>query len=154
MLIRACKYDRHRRHRRHHDDEDQRQDGEQNGQRHLVRRLLPFGAFHELDHAIEKALAGISGDANQQLIRNQRCARGHRGEHVGSRLLSYRRRLSGDRRFVHIGHTFDHLAVGRNDLALVHPDDLSLRKFGRRHLFDFAGAQDSSGHQFGLGPPQ
>ena len=60
--------DRNWGHRRHHDDEDQRQYGEQDGQRHLVRRFLPLGPFDEMDHAIEEAFAGIGGGADQQKI--------------------------------------------------------------------------------------
>ena len=33
-------------------------------QGHLVRRLLPLGAFHEMDHAVEEAFARIGGGAN------------------------------------------------------------------------------------------
>ena len=48
--------------RDHGKQKDDRQAGEQNAQRDLVRRLLPRRAFDQRDHAIEKCLAGIGGD--------------------------------------------------------------------------------------------
>ena len=62
---------RDRRHRADHDQENQRQDREQRGERDLVRRLLAFRAFDQMDHAIEEALAGIRRHPHDQPIRDQ-----------------------------------------------------------------------------------
>ena len=48
----SLQINRNRRHRADHDQEDQREDGQQRGERQLVRRLLAFCAFDEMDHAI------------------------------------------------------------------------------------------------------
>ena len=146
--------DRNRRHGGHHDDEDQGQYGEQDCQGHLVRSFLPLGAFHEMDHAVEEAFTRIGGGADEERIGNQRGACGYRREYVRARLLEHGRRLAGDGQLVHISHTLDHLAVGRDDLALVHADDIILAQDCRRHLLDFARGPNSSGHQLLLGPPQ
>ena len=58
--------DRDRRRGGYHDDKDQRQYGEQNGQGHLVRGFLPLGAFHQVNHAVEKAFARVGGGADEQ----------------------------------------------------------------------------------------
>ena len=44
------------------EQEDDRQPGEQNVERDLVRRLLPRGALDERDHPVEERLAGVRGD--------------------------------------------------------------------------------------------
>ena len=52
--------------------EDQRQSGNQNIQRDLVRRLLPLGAFDQRDHAIQKRLARIRRDPDFDLVGEHR----------------------------------------------------------------------------------
>ena len=54
---------------RHDDDhEDQRQAGEQDVERDLVRRLAPLGALDERDHAVEERLAGLLGDLDDDPV--------------------------------------------------------------------------------------
>ena len=55
--LRRARVDRERLQRDDGDQEDDRQPGEQDVERDLVRRLLPLGAFDERDHAIEERLA-------------------------------------------------------------------------------------------------
>ena len=43
------------------DEEDQRQPGEQDAERDLVRRLAPLGALDERDHAVEEATCPAPG---------------------------------------------------------------------------------------------
>ena len=43
------------------EDEDYGQAGQQDVERDLVRRFLPFGAFHQCDHPIEECRAGSRG---------------------------------------------------------------------------------------------
>ena len=60
------------------DDDQQEDEGErreQNRERDLVGRLLAFRALDEADHVIEKALAGIGRDADQQFGRRARACR-------------------------------------------------------------------------------
>ena len=73
----AClQVDRNGRHGGDRNEEDQRQYGEQGRQGHLVRRLLPLGAFHEMDHAVEEAFARIGAGANGKSNRKSaRCRR-------------------------------------------------------------------------------
>ena len=61
-----------------HDDEqeDERQDRQQNVQRDLVRRLLPFGALDERDHAVQERVPGIRGHAHLDPVRNDTRAAG------------------------------------------------------------------------------
>ena len=144
----------HRRHRRHDNDEDQSEDGKQDGECHLVRRLLPLGTFDQMDHAVEEALARIDGDPDEQLVRDDRRAGGDRGEHVGSGLFEHGCRLAGDGGFVDIRDPFGDLAVGRNDLAFRDADQILLAQGRRRDLLRLAGGQEPLGHQLGLGPAQ
>ena len=51
--------DRERQQRHADEQEDDRERGEQDGQRDLVRRLLALGAFDQRDHPVEEGLAGI-----------------------------------------------------------------------------------------------
>ena len=44
--------------------EDDRQRREQDGERDFVGRLLAVRAFDQSDHAVQKAFAGIGGDAD------------------------------------------------------------------------------------------
>ncbi len=60
--------------RREHKNDGQAD--EQDGQRDLVWRLLPLGAFDQRDHAIEEALARIGRDAHADLVGDDlRCRR-------------------------------------------------------------------------------
>ncbi len=63
-----------------------------------------------------KGFAGVGGDLDEQPVREHPGAAGDRGE-VAARLADHRRGLAGDRAFVDRGHAFDHLAVGRDQLA-------------------------------------
>ena len=54
--------DRQRLQGRDREHEDDRQRGQQDVQRDLVRRLLPVGALDQGDHPVDEALAGLLGD--------------------------------------------------------------------------------------------
>ncbi len=65
---------------RHHDEqEDQREDGEEDVQRDLVRRLLPFRALDEGDHAIQERVPRIGCHSHLDPIRDDARAAGDRG---------------------------------------------------------------------------
>ena len=64
----------------HHDgEEDQRQSGEQDPERDLVRGLAPLGALDERDHPIQEALAGALSDLDEDPVGQHACASGHGG---------------------------------------------------------------------------
>ena len=46
------------------EQEDDRQAGQQDRERDLVRRLLALGALDQGDHAVEEGLARVGGDAD------------------------------------------------------------------------------------------
>ena len=73
--------------RRDDDHEDQRQAGEQDVQRDLVRRLAPLGALDQRDHPVEERVARLLGDLDHDPVR----------EHAGAAgdALSGRRRTRG-----------------------------------------------------------
>ena len=101
--------------RRDGEQEDDRQAGDHDVQRDLVRRLLPLGAFDERDHPIEERLAGIRRDLDLDLIRQHARAAGH-GAAVAARLADDRRAFAGDDRLVDGRDAFDDLAVSGNRL--------------------------------------
>ena len=104
--------------------EDERQPGEQDVERDLVRRLLPFGALDQRDHAVEEALARLRGDEDDDLVREHARASGD-GRAVAAGLADHGRRLAGDGRLVDAGDALDHLAVGRYHLARRDDDRLA-----------------------------
>ena len=106
------------------DEEDDRQPGQQNVERDLVRRLLPRGALDERNHPVEERLARVGGDAHLDPVREHaRAARDRRA--IAARLTNDRCRLAGDGRFVHRRDPFDDLAVAGNDFACRHQDDVA-----------------------------
>ena len=125
---------RHRGHRGHHDHKDQGQDREQDGECDFVGRLLSSCTFHQMDHTVEEALAGICGHANEQPIGDDGRSGCHRREHVGAGLPQHWRRFTGDRRFIDERDPFDYLAVGGNDVGLLDPDHVPLAQCCRGHV--------------------
>ena len=57
--LRRARVDRERLQRDHGDQEHDRQPGQQDVERDLVRRLLPLGALDERDHPVEERLARV-----------------------------------------------------------------------------------------------
>ena len=66
--------DRERLEARDREEEDDRQAGEQDRQRDLVRGLLAVRALDERDHPVEERLAGLGRDAHDDLV----------GQHAGA----------------------------------------------------------------------
>ena len=104
--------------------EDDGQADQQDVERDLVRRLLPLGAFDQLDHAVEEGRAGRRGDAHLDPVGQHLRAAGH-GRAVAAGLADDRRGLAGDRRLVDRGDALDHLAVGRDGVAGLDQDDVA-----------------------------
>ena len=113
---------------RHADDqEDERQAGQQDGQRQLVRRLLPFGAFDQRDHAIDEGRAGRCGDPDLDEVGENRRAAGH-GRAIAARFANDGRGFAGDRGFVDRGDALDDVAVTGDDLAGLDQNDVCRRR--------------------------
>ncbi len=80
------------------DQENERQRGEENVQRDLVRRLLPLGRLDEVDHPVEKRLARVGGHPDNEPVGEHAGAAGH-GAPVAAGLADHGGALAGDRRF-------------------------------------------------------
>ena len=76
--LRRARVDRKRLQRDHGDQEDDRQPGQQDVERDLVRRLLPLGAFDERDHPVEERLARIRRHLHANPVGQHLRAAGHR----------------------------------------------------------------------------
>ena len=110
--------------RRRREHEDDGQADEQDIERDLVRRLLPLGAFDQLDHAIEEGRARRRGDAHADPVGEHLRAAGDRRA-VAAGFADDRRRFAGDRRLVDRGDALDDLAVGRDDVAGLDQHDVA-----------------------------
>ena len=117
--------DRQRLQGRDREHEDDRQRGQQDVQRDLVGRLLPVGALDERDHPVDEALARLLRDLDDDAVRQHGGAAGDRRA-VATGFADDRRRLAGDRRFIHRRNAFHHVAVTGDDLAGLDDDDVAL----------------------------
>ena len=106
----------HRHERRGHDHEHDRQAGEQDRQRDLVRRPLPDRALDEADHPVEERLARVRGDRDDDPVGEHAGAAGD-ARAVAAGLADHGRRLAGDGRLVDARDALDDLAVGRDHVA-------------------------------------
>ena len=84
---------------------------------------------------IEEALAGIGGDADQQLVGKHARAAGH-GAAVAAGLADDRRGFAGDGRLIHRGGALNDVAVAGDLLAGDDADDVALAQVRRVHLFE------------------
>ena len=87
----------------------------------FVRRLLPLGRLHELDHPIEEAVAWVHGHANEEPIRNDGGSSRHGRKHVRAGLLQDGSRLACDGGLVDIGDALDDLAIRRDEVRPFPP---------------------------------
>jgi hypothetical protein len=114
------------------EQKDDRETSQQNIERNLVRGLLTRSPLNELDHAVEERFPGIRGNAHLDFIRkNPRSTSNRRTISAG--FADDRRRLARDRRLVDRRHTFDDLAVSRNEVANGDDDDVSGAQFRTGH---------------------
>ena len=90
------------------EQEDDRQAGQQDRQRDLVRRLLPRRALDERDHAVEERLAGVGGDADDDVVGQHLRAAGDRRA-IAAAFADDGRALAGDRALVDRRDAFDRL---------------------------------------------
>ena len=147
--LRRARIDRKRLQRHHGDQEHDRQARQQDVQRNLIGRLLPLRALDERNHAVEEGLAGIGGDADADPVRQHPRAAGDRRP-VSAGLPDDRRRLAGDRAFVHRRDALDDLAVGRDQLAGLDADEVALAQHRRGHAFERAVCPLALRHGFAL----
>ncbi|KAG1396272.1 hypothetical protein G6F59_013837 [Rhizopus arrhizus] len=82
-----------RRQRRHHYQEGERHRRQQQGQRDLVRGLLPVGALPQRDHPVQEAVARFGGHPHDDLVGQHLGAADHAGT-VGAGLAQYRCRFA------------------------------------------------------------
>src|SRR5205807_728111 len=68
-----------------------------------------------LNHAVQEGFARIRGDADFDLVGENTSSPGN-CRAIAARLPDDWRGLAGDRRFIDGGHTFDHLAITRNEV--------------------------------------
>ena len=110
------------------DNDNQEDDGQGNqkgAQGDFVGGLFPGSAFHQSDHAVQKAVAGIGGNPNFQPVGHHRGAAGHRAE-VAAALTNDGGGFAGDGRLIHRGNALDDLAVAGNNLSGRYHHDIAL----------------------------
>ena len=138
-VLLGARVDRERLQRDDGEQEDDRQAGEQDVERDLVRRLLALGALDEGDHPVEEALTRLRRDLDDDLVGEDSRAAGD-GRAVAARLADHRSGLARDRGLVDAGDALDDGAVGGDHLARG-DDDLVARAKGRAgHVLERAVA--------------
>ena len=120
-------------------EEGDRETGEQDVERDLVRGLAPISALDERDHAVEERLAGLLRDLDHEPVGEQSRPAGD-GRAVAAGLADDRCGLARDRRLVDRADALDDLAVGRDDLAGLDDDHVAAAELRGRHLLEAAVA--------------
>ena len=99
-------------------------------------QLAPTGSpprgGDQLAHLGEHAVAEVGGDLDLEPVGQDPRPADH-GRAIAAALADDRGRLARDREFINLGHTLDHLAVGRDDVARLDQDHV-------------AGVQGLAGH--------
>ena len=109
----------------HHDQEDDGQGHQKGVQSDLVGGFLPGGTLYQSDHAVQKAVARLRGDADLQPVRHNGGAAGD-GAEVAAALPDHGGGLAGDGGLIHRGDALNDLAVVGNDLAGADQDHIAL----------------------------
>ncbi len=151
--LRRGRVDRNRLQRHHSKEEDNRQSGQQDVQRNLVRRLLPLRALDQRNHAVQKGLARIRRNANLDLVRQHLRSAGNRRP-IAAGLANHRRGLTCNRRLVNRSNAVDHLAIARNHVAGNHQDNISRAQIRTRDVFDASVHAKPNRCRLGLRAPQ
>ena len=101
-------------------------------ERDLIGSLLPDGSLDQGDHPIEKALAGLGRDLDDDPVgKHPRASRHARA--IAAGLSNDRRALAGDRALIDRGHAVDNLAIGRNHLAGLDRNEITGPQLGGRN---------------------
>ena len=139
--------------RGHGEEEDERQASDQDVERDLVGRLLARCALDQRNHAVEKGFAGVGGDPDLDLIREDLGAAGYRAA-IATRLADHRSALSGYHRFVHRGDAIDDFSIARDQFARAGDDHISGAQLGRGDFLEAAVREEAAGDGVRLGLPQ
>ena len=133
--------------RYHGQQENDGQTGQQNIQSDFVGSLLPRGAFHQRDHAVEKRLAGVGRDFYfDEVTQNTRTAGNSRA--IAAGLANHRGRLSGDGRFVDRCHTLDDFSIAGDKFSGGNGNHVAGAQLGAGNFFDLPVAIDAAGNGF------
>ncbi len=129
--------------------EYEREACQQDVQGDFIGSLLALCTFHQADHAVQKALARVGGNAHHQPVGEQARPAGHRAA-VSTQLADHGSAFTGDSTFVHRCNAFDDLAVHRQGISGFHQEDIILvqRRRGNQLVF---GLAVRAGEFFGLG---
>ncbi len=122
--LRRLGVDRKRLQRNYRQQEDNRQSGEQNDKRDLIRRLLPRRAFHQRDHAIQKRLAGVRRDADLHPVRQHLRSAGD-SRPVAAGFANHGSRLARDGGLVNGGNALDHFTIACDVVPGWNIDDVA-----------------------------
>jgi hypothetical protein len=119
-----------------HDDEQEnhRQCGEQEGERDFVRRLLPGRALDHRNHAINERTARFRSHPNDDPVaQNPRATRDRTT--VPAAFAHHRGGFAGDRRLVHRGDAFDHIAICGDEVTGFADNRVAPTEIGGRDAF-------------------
>ena len=115
----------------HRGEEHDREPGEQDVERDLVRRLAALGALDERDHALQEALARLLRDLDHDAVRQHARAASHRRA-VASGFPDDGCRLARDGGLVDGRDALDHRAVTGDHLARRDDHDVAADAAPRR----------------------
>ena len=133
------------------EDENDGEAGKQDIERDFVRRLLPLGALHQLDHAVDEGRPLCGGDADADPVAQYLRAAGDRRA-VAAGFADHGRGLAGDGGFIHRSHALDHFAVGGDVVAGFDQDDIADLEAGAGDQpIGLVGAGQELGLAFGAG---
>ena len=125
-------------------EEHDREAGEQDVERDLVRRLAALGALDERDHAVEEALARLLRDLDHDPVRQHaRAARDRRA--VAAGLADHGCRLARDGGLVDRRDALDHGAVAGDHLAGRDDDDVAADELRGGDLLAVGAMRDRLG---------
>ena len=119
---------------KHYGNEDDGQRHEQDAQRDFIGRLLPAGALHHGDHAVQEGIARFRRDADDDAVADHAGAPRY-GAAVSPAFTDDRGGFPGNGGFVHAGDAFNHLAVKRNDVPGLAQHFLPLAQLGNGDYF-------------------
>ena len=126
------------------EQKNERQRREQNRQSNFVRRFLSLRTFDERDHAIEKSVAFVHRDANNDAIAQHARPARHRTA-ISATLPNDRRRFTRDGCLVHARDSFNDVAVRGNDVARLTNNGVALLQIRCRNFF-FATVSQPARH--------
>ena len=110
-------------------DKDDREGHQEDLQSDLVRGLLARGTLDHRDHLVQEALAGLTGDLDDDPVGQHRSTAGN-GRAVAAGLADHGGGLAGDGGLVNGGNALDDVAVAGNLLAGAYDHQVAARELG------------------------